>query len=251
MNKLIDERQVKYAFQPIVSATDGSVYAYESLMRVTSESIKNIGEVLRLAKAQSKFTEIEILTFEEVFKLIAFNKDKFEDKKIFINSISSTILPNNIVNTIYNKYSDFLNKIVIELTESEDLDDTRLNKKKKIIEDFECFVAIDDYGSGYATESWLLQVSPDFVKIDMSLIRDIDKDNERKKLVGNIIQYNKDNNIKTIAEGVETYDEMSTLIELGIDYLQGYYLGKPDFDILDISEDKKREIQILYSLNTI
>ena len=85
----------------------------------------------------------------------------------------------------------------------------------------------------------------------MSLIRDIDKDNERKKLVGNIIQYNKDNNIKTIAEGVETYDEMSTLIELGIDYLQGYYLGKPDFDILDISEDKKREIQILYSLNTI
>ena len=251
LNKLIDERQVKYAFQPIVSATDGSVYAYESLMRVTSESIKNIGEVLRLAKAQSKFTEIEILTFEEVFKLIAFNKDKFEDKKIFINSISSTILPNNIVNTIYNKYSDFLNKIVIELTESEDLDDTRLNKKKKIIEDFECFVAIDDYGSGYATESWLLQVSPDFVKIDMSLIRDIDKDNERKKLVGNIIQYNKDNNIKTIAEGVETYDEMSTLIELGIDYLQGYYLGKPDFDILDISEDKKREIQILYSLNTI
>ena len=122
---------------------------------------------------------------------------------------------------------------------------------EKIIEDFECFVAIDDYGSGYATESWLLQVSPDFVKIDMSLIRDIDKDNERKKLVGNIIQYNKDNNIKTIAEGVETYDEMSTLIELGIDYLQGYYLGKPDFDILDISEDKKREIQILYSLNTI
>lgn len=251
LNKFIEERQVKFAFQPIVNAVDGSVFAYEALLRSTSLQINSVTDVMRLAKSQSRLTDIEALTFEGVFKQISQNEDKLQDKYVFINSIASVSIPKNTMKSILNKYGNYIEQMVIEIIENEDVDLEAMEFKQKIRKKYNCKIAIDDFGTGYATESWLLQVNPDFVKIDMSLIRGIDKDKERQSIISNILRYTKERNIKVICEGIETYQEVEKLIKMGVDYIQGYYLGKPTFDIKEISEQKKREIQTINALKSI
>ena len=68
---------------------------------------------------------------------------------------------------------------------------------------------------------------PDYVKIDMSIVRDVDTDHNRREILRNLVAYSHERNIKVIAEGVETEREMAALIEEGVDYLQGYYIGAP------------------------
>lgn len=247
LNKFIDEKQVKFAFQPIVSAKDGEVFAYEALMRSVSDKIKNVGDIMRLAKSQSKLLDIEILTFEGVLRTVSKYTEKFKDKHIFINSIASTSIPEQRFYELLNNYKDDVDfsKMVIEIIESEEVDLDALSIKQRLATEINAQIAIDDFGSGYATESWLLQVNPNFVKIDMALIRDIDKDMERQSIVENILKYTKERKIKVICEGVETHQEMKKLINMGADFIQGFYLAKPDFEIKDISREKKREIQVL------
>ena len=88
-------------------------------------------------------------------------------------------------------------------------------------------IALDDFGTGYNGETMLLHLSPQYVKIDMSIVRDIDIDENRQKLLTNLLSYTKERQIQVIAEGVETAGELRTLLRLGVDYLQGFYLGMP------------------------
>lgn len=87
---------------------------------------------------------------------------------------------------------------------------------------------------------------PDYVKIDMSIVRGIDKDENRQKILKNLISYSNERNIKVIAEGVEMKGEMETLINLGVDYMQGYYISKPSFIPEDISDKIKKELKICH-----
>ncbi len=87
---------------------------------------------------------------------------------------------------------------------------------------------MDDFGAGYSGESTLLALTPDYVKVDMSIVRGIDQDANRQSLFSHFVSYARSCGIQVIAEGVETEAELRTLIELGADYLQGYYLGTPN-----------------------
>ena len=89
---------------------------------------------------------------------------------------------------------------------------------------------------------YFLAITPDFVKIDMEIVRGIDKDLNRQQISKNLISYAKQRNIKIVAEGVETKEELEKLIEFGVDYIQGYYFSKPEFIPPEISEELVREI---------
>jgi len=125
------------------------------------------------------------------------------------------------------KFKRDLHRIVIEIIEKEQADEEIIKKKQQIAKRWNIHLALDDFGAGYNSEVILLALSPTFVKVDRTLIRGIDKDKNRQKLLENLISYAKHKKIKTIAEGIETKAEMETLIEFGVDYLQGYYIGKP------------------------
>ncbi len=243
-NRLIEERLVRFAFQPIVSAKTGEIFAYEALMRTMSDVIKSVDDVMKIAKVQFKLPLVEKLTFEGVFDEIEDRKAEFEGKKIFINSIANVVIENAFEENIRKKLEIWGEKIVIEITEGEELDNKSMDIKKRYRENYGNLIAIDDLGSGYSTEKTLLRINPDYIKIDMGIVRDIHKDRNRRKLVENIIEFAKSVGIKTIAEGVEVKEEMNVLIEIGIDFIQGYYLAKPNFEILDGIEIEKKE-QIL------
>jgi EAL domain-containing protein (putative c-di-GMP-specific phosphodiesterase class I) len=88
-------------------------------------------------------------------------------------------------------------------------------------------IAVDDLGAGYAGLTSLAQLQPELIKIDMSLVRDIDREPTRRMLVGMMLGVAREMGMTVVAEGVETVAERDTLIELGCDLLQGYLFARP------------------------
>lgn len=228
LNRFIDEELVDFAFQPIVDAKTGKIFAYEALMRPRMETIKSPFDILRLAQSQSKLYEIERITWFKAMEAFENNRKKFGDAKIFINSIPNHVLSDNDIIKFEKKYKEHLSHIVVEIIENEQSNEQCTKKKQDTVASWNSSLALDDFGSGYNSEIALLVLSPAFIKIDMTIIRGIDKDLNRQKLLQNLLSYAKSRQIKVIAEGIETKEEMETLILFDVDYMQGYYLGKPN-----------------------
>lgn len=229
LNHFIDQELVKYAFQPIVDVKTGDIFAYEALMRPQTKKLSSPLDVIRLAQSQSKLYEIEKLTLFKTMEAFEKHKDHFGDAKIFINSIPNYVLSNKDIAIFEERFTNYLNRIVIEITEYEQSHEECTRIKQETIARWGSHLALDDFGSGYNSEIALLILSPKFIKIDMSIVRGIDIDENRQKLLSNIISYAQNRKIKIIAEGIESKAEMNTLIEFGVDYMQGYYLGRPQF----------------------
>jgi EAL domain-containing protein (putative c-di-GMP-specific phosphodiesterase class I) len=120
-------------------------------------------------------------------------------------------------------------KVVFEIVESESIDgnyETVLEFVRKV-KDYGCKIAIDDFGSGYSDFEYLIKLKADFIKIDGSLIKEINTKKEAFIVVQVIVSFAKQMGIKTIAEFVEDDTILKTLEELGIDYSQGYYFAPP------------------------
>ena len=140
-------------------------------------------------------------------------------------------------------YGEFLSSVVLEIIENEQTNNEVMQHKKQLIEKWNCLLAMDDYGSGYSNDNTLLSLKPDIIKLDIEMITGIETDNDRQTLVKNIISYAHQRNIMVLAEGIETTKQLKSLIEYGVDLLQGFYLAKPDFDAVEqIDEAKKDEI---------
>lgn len=115
---------------------------------------------------------------------------------------------------------------MVEITEQEDLDRACLERKRNV-PGFSGSFALDDYGSGYSNELNLLELSPRYIKIDISIVRGIDTDRDKQQIVSNIVAYAHARSMQLIAEGIETEAQLRTVIGLGVDLLQGYYLSRP------------------------
>lgn len=246
LNRFIDEELLIYHFQPIVDVRTGTVFAYEALMRSLLPALKTPLEILKLAHSQSKLYEIERLTWFHSLGDFAKNPQVGTDCRLFINSIASQILSEKDLAAFEAQYRPFLHRIVIELTEEDKINEGYLARKQARVRDWQGAMALDDFGNGYNGEALLLYMSPDYVKIDMAIVRNINADENRQKLLDNLISYTRERHMPVIAEGVETYEEMETLIRSGVDYLQGYYIGMPH-EVPQLPDDKVvQEIRTLY-----
>ena len=249
LNHLIEEELIEYYFQPIIDVATGETFAYEALMRSRLDSIPTVYEILSLAKQESKLYEIERLTWfksMEAFVDLIHSRTVKEGVRIFINSIPNQDLDEKDVEWFEFQYGEYLNLIVQEITEEERGNRRMQAKKEERMRRWGGSIAIDDYGSGYNSEHLLLSVSAQFLKIDMKIIRDIHLDHNKQQIVKNIIYYAHERDIRIIAEGVETYEEMQTVVKLGADYIQGYYFAKPSLLVQDIDEQKKKKLLELH-----
>lgn len=253
-NSLVDNRLVRYAAQPILLVEDGSVYGYEMLMRSKMNSFQSPADILKMAHAQSRLYDIEVMTWFEALKTYSqlMEYGFLEDKcKVFINSISSQILREDMLEVLEKNFSQLLPYVVCEFTEEEQGNKDIAQDKRAILHSWNALVAVDDYGCGYNSESTLLELQPDIVKIDMGIVRGIDVDENRQHLVENLIRYAHKRDIKVLGEGVETSGELKTLIHLGIDLVQGYYIAKPTFDGALPSEEVRQEAISYYRENML
>lgn len=240
--RLLEQEAITHYFQPIIDIQTGEVFAYEALMRSTLPTLTSPLQILALAKLDSKLAVIEKLTWFKALEKFKYYRDKkvvLPTCKIFINSIANQILSSEQLQELEEKYGDILSNVVLEVVESEETDENLHNKKVHYIEKWNGQIALDDYGSGYNSELALLVISPNYIKIDMEIIRNIDIDINKQALVSRIIQYGHERNMKIIAEGIENSSELLEVMELKVDYVQGYYLAHPKEIPLDISKELK------------
>ncbi|MFR6134589.1 MAG: EAL domain-containing protein [Fusicatenibacter saccharivorans] len=228
-HKMLNEELFTYYFQPIVSAADGSIYAYEALMRGNLPALTRPDQILQLAHEEECLHEIERLTMFLSAKSYATFLSTHQirgDELLFVNSIASQYMNHDEAVAYVEQYSFLQDRIVIEITEEDSPDLTALLKKREM-PGFSGVFALDDYGSGYSNEKMLLELAPAYIKLDLSIIRDIDSDPDKQQIVENIVSYAHQRGMKIIAEGLETPAELLKVLELDVDLLQGYFLAKP------------------------
>ncbi|MBR1833157.1 MAG: EAL domain-containing protein [Ruminiclostridium sp.] len=230
--QLVKRNDFVYNFQPIVNARDGEIFAYECLMRTGDEIGLKPLEVLKYAEISNMLYSIEKSTFFNALAFYKQNLEKFGGKKIFINSIPSVILPDSELAKLKDMYGGISENIVVEILENDDDDDTTIAAFDNLRNILNCNIAVDDYGSGYSNDMKVLNNNPNFIKIDMSLITSIDTDSKKQLLVSNLIKFGKKYNIKILAEGVETKEELAKVIELGVDLIQGFYTARPSREVV-------------------
>lgn len=243
-NLLIDKNLFNYHFQPIVSAKTGNVVAYEALMRTDASIGMNPLEILDAAKEYNRLYDIEKATMFNVIGRYVNEQERFGDAKVFINTIPGYFLNDDDISLINQKYGNYMDRFVFELTEQNTVSDEELTCIKKLGGvQIDNQIAIDDYGTGHSNIVNLMRYAPHIIKIDRFLITDIHKNQNKQMFVRNTIEFAKINNIKVLAEGVETSNELRMVIDLGVDLIQGYYTGRPSPDPVGaISEEIRKEI---------
>lgn len=243
LDHIISDKQIKTVFQPIISLRDGSVLGHEALSRITCESeIKNADMLFTAAEEYKRLWELELLcrttALEAAYKFMV----PPYNKKLFINVNPNTMHDENFrkgfTREFLSQYEIAPNNVIFEITERNVITD--MKGFISIIshyrgQDFR--IAIDDAGAGYSGLNLISDVNPNYIKLDMKLIRDIDTDNLKYALVKGLVEFSKASNINLIAEGIETYDELDTLVNLGVQYGQGYLIQKPDPEVKDIENE--------------
>lgn len=243
--RVITESLVSYYFQPIVDAHTGAIYAYEALMRPHEiDGIKlSPLEVVEIAGEQGLSPAVEYLTLSKTISYLFDNRGLFGSKKLFVNTIPNCRITDEEYDEIYGAYGDVFGNLAIEITEGMQITPKSLELIRERYGSKGALVAMDDYGTGYANESTLISIKPELIKIDRSLIMNINNDVQKQHLVSNMIDFAHNHTIKTLAEGVETKEELETLICFGIDLIQGYYTSKPNPSLLlEIPSEIREEI---------
>lgn len=232
VGKILDDNLFTYHFQPIVDARNGEIYAYEALMRSIGEVTVSPNDIIKYAGMSGRLTDVERATFYNVIGFVRENVLSFGERKVFINSIPGNHLVGEDAKHVVYLVKNIADMMVVELTERSELSDEQLSEMRNHFARLGMETAVDDYGTGYSNIINLLRYNPDYVKIDRMLLSGIDTSPQKQHFVKDIIQFASANGFKALAEGVETAAELETVINLGVDLIQGYYTARPNEEII-------------------
>ena len=241
VENILDENRFEYCFQPIVQVSTGEIYSYEALMRATTGHRISPLKIIKYAGMLNRLPDVECATFSNVLGILDADPSQFEGRKIFVNSIPGIRLRDEDSEKVTDLLKKYKGTVVVELTEEAELQEEDLKRLQEQIREMGFETAVDDYGTGYSNVSNLLRYMPNYVKIDRSLLSEIQFQPQKQHFVREIIEFCHENKIMALAEGVETTEELRAVIHLGADLIQGYYTAKPSVDILPEVEDKIRK----------
>ena len=227
LKEAIDSYNIVSYFQPIVNNQTRKIEKYESLVRLIDKDHNIISpyHFLEIAKEGKYYHEITTIVLRNSFRAL-FNTDI----EITINLSALDMEDERTKNdffTLLEKYKTEAHRITIELIEDEKIRNEK--STKKFIEEIKQYgvkIALDDFGKGLSNFTRIQSYQPDYIKIDGSLIRNIEHDNFSRDLVQTIVFFAKKQNIQTIAEYVENESIYNILKDLGVDYSQGHYFSK-------------------------
>ncbi len=223
---LLEDRIVPF-FQPILNLQTDKVEKFESLMRIQNQdnTHQKPADFLEIAKKSKLYPDLTKAMINSSLKRL-----DVLNSPITINIAIEDILNTKIATFILRKLQkcEDASLITFEILESDEVQ----NYKKvanfiKKIKALGCSVAIDDFGSGYSNFEQLLKLNIDYIKIDGSLIKDIDTNKESEIVTKTIISFAKELGVKTVAEFVSSQSILDKVKLLGVDYAQGYHIGKP------------------------
>lgn len=221
------EHRIICQYQPIINCKTGIIEKYEALVRIQSTDGTLIppSDFLLISQKIGLYSNITQQVIYQACRTFSTRSENFS-----INLSSSDILNPYTVSTIERvlKQTGTANRVVFEILESEGIenfDEVALFITR--MKELGASIAIDDFGSGYSNFENILKLNVDFLKIDGSLIRTIDQDPRHRIVVESVVDFANRIGVKTIAEFVATEEIFNIVKELGINYSQGYYTGKP------------------------
>ncbi len=234
LEKVLSEENIIPFFQPIHSAENKEIIGYEVLARIKSKhgyipAEKFIKDIIKFGLSE----KLDFIVQKKALEILSGKETG--NKKIFIN-LSKTYIHDlrNITKFLQlcENYNIDTKNIVFEITEEEAIVDVDVVKKFiSLAREKGINFALDDFGAGYSTFSYIKYFDIDFIKIDGSLIKRVHRDRDRQIILEGIVHISKKKGIKTIAEKVDNDKDFITLRFIGIDYVQGYYLSKPSPDL--------------------
>lgn len=211
-------------FQPIVRAGERSAYAYEVLVRNDEPTLRSPVDLLRTASELNRTKELGRLIRRKASEAI---RQAPPGALLFVNLVAQDLEDSHLFDPDA-PLSRIAERVVLELTEREALEPGQeLEAKISALRDLGFRIAVDDLGAGYSGLATFAQLSPEIVKLDMSLVRDIDSNLAKRKTVTAMIELCQGLGIKVVAEGIETSAERDCLTRLGCDFLQGYFFSRP------------------------
>lgn len=237
LDRIIHSELITTVFQAIVSLKKGTVLGYEALSRGPEKSILYSPDNLFNAAARfNRIWDLELLCRKKAIKK-AF---KIDDSKLLFINVSPIVMNDSkfikgFTKTFLLKHNISPESIIFEVTEK-----TSIKNYKNFREILSNYIdqgykiAIDDAGSGYSGIVTIAETRPNYVKLDMDLIRNIDKDNFKQSIVKTFVDLSENTNIKLVAEGIETEAELNTLIKLGVYAGQGFFLQRPSETLSEI-----------------
>ncbi len=241
LDKIIRNQQIKTVFQPIISLRDGSVLGHEALSRINCETrISDTEKLFQLASQFNRLWDLELVCRKKSLETAYYYMKPPYDKKLFINVnplvIHDKKFREGFTKEYLNTYGISPEKIVFEITERNAVKD--MQSFQGVIEHYKeqrYEIAIDDAGAGYSGLNLISDICPHYIKLDMKLIRNINKDSIKYALVKSMIELSDITKISIIAEGIETEEELASLVNLGVQYGQGYFIQRPQEEILPIN----------------
>lgn len=245
LNRIIDSKDIRYAFQAIIDAHTGEIFGYEALMRPQSKKIGNVGEFMRVAKSAARLYEVERLTWflaMERFAALVKIGAVPDNARLFINSISNCILSDENIALIERDFESHLKNIVLEVLEGEEQNKEFAAKKQELVKRWGAMMALDDFGTGYNGELALITMNPGLIKIDRSIIMNCDTDSRKLLIIQNLVAIAHGRGITVLAEGVETSGETDAVISAGVDLIQGFYFARPEFEPKPISPERVAQV---------
>jgi len=212
------------AYQPIVRVADRSLFGYEALLRSEDKALPHPGAILYAAERLGRLDDLG----RRIRAAACGPVPEAPAAAVFFVNLHARDLMDETLLASNSPLSAIAGRIVLEITERASLDGVKDARGK--IADLRRMgfrIAIDDLGAGYAGLTSFATLEPEFVKLDMSLVRDVDKNPTKEKLIRSMTSLCKELGMMVVAEGVETPLERDLLVTLGCDLLQGYLLAKP------------------------
>lgn len=231
LNKAISEDNIVPHFQPIYNYKTGKIDKYEALMRIVEDgTIVYPNDFLDIAKKTKLYPELTYKMIEKVLNKFSTNNLEFS-----LNLCIEDLMNKELTTYLYDyaKKKNVFERMVLEIVESEEMEDNEYISD--VIHKFKNMgtkISIDDFGSGYSNYEYLISLQADYLKIDGSITKLIVTDNRTLDVVKSIAEFAKKSNIKIIAEFVSDEDIDKVLREVGVDYAQGFYYGKPQAELI-------------------
>lgn len=220
---------IQLAIQPILSASDQQVVAFECLLRSSHSVLSGPLSVLKAAERHGQLSEVAGVVAQ---RAVGWMKRLPGDTRLFMNLHPDELADADGMISRLEPLSPWADRVVLEITERSRLQG--LDHWETAVErvtDLGFSIAVDDLGAGYSSLSVLAELQPKYVKVDMSIVRGVDSDPRKRRLIDLLCRFAKATDAQLVAEGVETQEESDALMSCGVDFLQGYLFGRPSFEL--------------------
>lgn len=213
------------AFQPILTSDGHQVYGHEVLLRSDEPNLTDPVQVLEAAELLGSLDELGRVIRERAVEAF----EQLPSEGLMFVNLHPKDLADPALFLASEPLSRIAHRVVLEITERSSLEKLdRVGERVAALRRMGFRIAVDDLGAGYAGLTTLAQLEPEIVKLDMSLVRDVNTNPTKRKVVRSMTQLAREIGALVVAEGVESEEELDTVVNLGCDFVQGFYFARPE-----------------------